>query len=241
MVDRRSIMVFVVAAAALDWSAGTASADTNAAMVTTPDVGTLTTVNPLLAPERPAAAKPAPTGNPLWGVPLSTLTVTRERPIFSPSRRPPAAPVIAAPPAPPRAAPPPVVLPPARPELAFVGAIAGDSEGFAIFIDSASKVVRLRIGQSRDGWVLKSVTGREATLQRDQQTAVFSLPAPTGFAPVTAGLPLDNAALPVSEPVAAPAGSAPVPSDEMVRPGPGANFAPFVPRHTPKDGTPDGL
>ena len=38
-----------------------------------------------------------PSGNPLWAIPLRALTVTRDRPIFSPSRRPPAAAVIAAP------------------------------------------------------------------------------------------------------------------------------------------------
>src|ERR1700678_4820686 len=35
------------------------------------------------APERPASA------NPLWALPLTTLSTTRERPIFSASRRPP--------------------------------------------------------------------------------------------------------------------------------------------------------
>src|SRR5438105_2534326 len=36
----------------------------------------------------PSAERPAdPTGNPLWAIPLSSLTATRERPIFLPSRR----------------------------------------------------------------------------------------------------------------------------------------------------------
>ena len=39
----------------------------------------------------PRAERPAdPTGNPLWAIPLSSLTATRERPIFLPSRRAPA-------------------------------------------------------------------------------------------------------------------------------------------------------
>src|SRR5215813_8008992 len=38
-----------------------------------------------------------PRGNPLWSIPVKTLAATRDRPIFSPSRRPPPAPVIAAP------------------------------------------------------------------------------------------------------------------------------------------------
>src|ERR1700721_2394532 len=41
-----------------------------------------------------AANPPAPQpGNPLWAVPFSSLTVTRERPLFSASRRPPPPPV----------------------------------------------------------------------------------------------------------------------------------------------------
>src|SRR5438045_3679915 len=31
----------------------------------------------------------AQSGNPLWTIPLASLTATRERPIFTPSRRPP--------------------------------------------------------------------------------------------------------------------------------------------------------
>src|ERR1700739_4453914 len=57
-----------------------------------------------LDPERPAVpiTQSAPTGNPLWGIPLRVLTATRERPLFSPSRRPPAPPAVAAPAPPPR-------------------------------------------------------------------------------------------------------------------------------------------
>ena len=50
-----------------------------------------------------------PSGNPLWAIPLSALTATRERPIFLPSRRAPApavagTPVVVAAPPPPVAA-----------------------------------------------------------------------------------------------------------------------------------------
>src|SRR5215831_17659551 len=46
----------------------------------------------------PVRTSPGPTtrGNPLWAVPLADLSATRERPIFSPSRRPPARPAVAA-------------------------------------------------------------------------------------------------------------------------------------------------
>jgi general secretion pathway protein N len=117
-------------------------------------------------------------GNPLWGIPLRSLTVTRERPLFTPSRRPPA-PAVAGPP-PVEAAPPPPPPPgPDRPQLTLVGAISGETEGIAIFIDDTTRdVVRLRTGESHSGWTLRSVKGREAALQKDQETVILALPAP---------------------------------------------------------------
>ncbi len=129
---------------------------------------------------------PASSANPLWAIPLTKLSDTRERPIFSPSRRPPptiaaAVPVQKAPP-PPR----PVRIEP--PQLALVGTISSDNQSFGIFIDQSSKAaLRLRIGEDYQGWKLQSVQGRDATLQRDQQTAVLSLAQPgTGAPPAVA-------------------------------------------------------
>jgi general secretion pathway protein N len=115
-------------------------------------------------------------GNPLWAVPLSSLTVTRERPLFSASRRPPPAPVAARPvvqaPAPPQPRP----SGPQRPSLSLVGTVAG-AEGIAIFIDQSNQsVVRLRTGEGHDGWVLRTVGPREVTLQNDRDTAILALP-----------------------------------------------------------------
>ena len=64
-------------------------------------------------------------GNPLWAIPLSTLTATRERPIFLPTRRPPS-PVIANTPIEPTR---PVAAPPPEqpPRFALVGAVTGDN------------------------------------------------------------------------------------------------------------------
>jgi general secretion pathway protein N len=128
------------------------------------------------APPRASERPSEPGGNPLWSIPLSNLTATRERPLFSPSRRatPPAvaAPVAAAPPPPPPSESD-------RPMLVLVGAIANDTEGFAVFLDQTSNnVVRLKVGQDHAGWVLRSVKGREATLQKNQQTTTLALPAP---------------------------------------------------------------
>jgi general secretion pathway protein N len=128
--------------------------------------------------QRPAQRPSEPAGNPLWSVPLSTLTATRERPLFSPARRAPA-PAVAGPVA---VAPPPSPAPPAepeRPQLVLVGAVASDTEGFAVFLDQATNsVVRLKTGQDHGGWVLRSVKGREATLTKDQLTTTLALPVP---------------------------------------------------------------
>jgi general secretion pathway protein N len=129
----------------------------------------------------PAAPPPPPehppSANPLWAIPLATLSNTRERPIFSASRRPPppaVAPVTVA-----KAPPPPKPPRVERPPLALVGTIAGGNESFAIFIDQASRAaLRLRIGEDFQGWRLRAVNGREVILERDRQTETLSLPQP---------------------------------------------------------------
>jgi general secretion pathway protein N len=106
--------------------------------------------------------------------PLANLAATRDRPIFSPSRRPP--PVIAAPAV--VAAPPPP-KPPSQPLLSLVGAITAGEDSIAIFLDETTKaVVRVKAGEQYGGWTLTAVQGREATLQRDELSAVLALPGP---------------------------------------------------------------
>jgi general secretion pathway protein N len=145
---------------------------------------------PTVPPEQRPAQRPSePAGNPLWSVPLSTLTATRERPLFSPARRAPAPAVagqvaVAPPP------PPPPSAEPERPQLVLVGAIASDTEGFAVFLDQATNsVVRLKVGQDHGGWVLRSVKGREATLQKDKQITTLALPVPGEVAETAPGRP----------------------------------------------------
>jgi general secretion pathway protein N len=129
---------------------------------------------------RTSDVAPAPTrsGNPLWAVPLSALTVTRERPLFSISRRPPPPPVVARPVVQVKPAPaPPPPRQPEQPRLSLVGTVAGD-EGIAIFVDQTNQtIVRLRTGEGHAGWVLRTVGGREVTLQSDRDTAILALPS----------------------------------------------------------------
>lgn len=112
-------------------------------------------------------------GNPLWAIPLKELSATRERPIFSPSRRPPAPAVAATP-----HVPPPARAPVAqRPQLSLVGTIAGDTQGFGIFLESSNnKVVRLKTGEAHQGWKLLEVRPRDIVLQKGDQTVTLSLP-----------------------------------------------------------------
>jgi general secretion pathway protein N len=129
-------------------------------------------------PAKPAEPERAKSGNPLWAIPLATLTTTRDRPIFSPSRRPPPAAVV---PAPVAVAPPPRPKPVKveRPQLALVGTIAGPEQSFGIFVDQTTKAaLRLRIGEEYHGWRLRAVASREVTLERDEQTTVLTLPPP---------------------------------------------------------------
>jgi hypothetical protein len=115
-------------------------------------------------------------GNPLWQVPLSSLSATRERPIFSPSRRPP--PIVNSPI---EASKPLVVAGPERPPLVLVGAIAGNDDGIAILLDQTTKVItRVKTGDSHAGWVLRTVKGREAMLEKDHQTTILTLPNAPG-------------------------------------------------------------
>jgi general secretion pathway protein N len=192
-------------------------------------------------PTRPTARAREPRGNPLWAIPLSALTATRERPLFLPSRRPPVAPAVAGPPVVVIAKP----VEDPRPELSLVGAVAGETEGFAIFIDLRSNaMVRLRTGQEHAGWTLSSVKGREAILAKDNETAAFVLPAPggNGFAPVPAvtgeSASADGAAVAVA---ATGQDAAAAPGGRIVMPKSAGDFAPFTPRSTPKNGESDGL
>jgi general secretion pathway protein N len=181
------------------------------------EVGAL---KPLAGQKRDAGKLPVG-GNPLWSVPLSVLTATQERPIFSASRRPPPR-AVAGPPIEPVAA---SVAKPAEPEvpaLALIGAVVGDRDAIAVFLDRTNqKIVRLRAGDSHAGWVLSSVQGREATLKKAEQTEVLTFQRLDG--PVSPMIP----------------GLAPTMPAAIA--GADGSYVPFVPRSTPKNGEPDGL
>jgi hypothetical protein len=185
-------------------------------------------------PQRVAArtpdAEPVPSaGNPLWVLPLKQLSITRERPVFSPSRRPPppTTPTLIAPVAVRQPVKP---AEPERPAVSLLGTIIGLDDRIGVFIESGTQnIVRLRVGDDHQGWVLRLIKAREVTLVKDrEQIAVLELPPPgeapalggmpgmgfipgTGGVPGTGGIPGIGGAIPAMGAIPAPAGGIPVP------------------------------
>jgi hypothetical protein len=171
------------------------------------------------APETVAAPTAAPatgsvppdaSANPLWAVPLSTLAATRNRPLFSPSRRPPT-PVVAN--TPHTLVAPPVAALPEHSNLLLVGTVAGGSDGIAVFVDSANRdTLRLHLGEGHNGWVLQTIDGRAVTLGKNDRSETLELPRPgaQAQAPTVSALPPQPRPPAVTAP--APSAAAPPPS-----------------------------
>jgi len=137
------------------------------------------------------AARPRVSANPLWAIPLSALTATRERPLFSPTRRAPApvvanAPVVAQP-------PPPAPAVVEHPDLILVGTVTGEAHDLAVFVEPAThKTVRLLAGQDHKGWILQAVEAKSATLHKGNRSETLVLPPPSAAAgptPLISALP----------------------------------------------------
>ena len=128
-------------------------------------------------PQKPSVGVTRSVGNVVLAVPLSKLSATRDRPIFSPSRRPP---------------PPPAMMPviakpverakpsePENPPLVLVGTVVGEDSGIAVLVEQATEnVVKLRVNESHQGWTLRSIQGREVTFQNDRKSSVLALAPP---------------------------------------------------------------
>jgi hypothetical protein len=138
---------------------------------TRPQPAPSTEDHPVVQNEQP------PSGNPLWGIPIKQLSATRDRPIFSPSRRPPPPPMVDPPVA---AVVRPTVKEPDRPQLSLLGTIVNGADGFGIFMDQTTKVpLRIRIGAAYQGWTLQTLQPGSVTLSKGQESAVLVFPKPT--------------------------------------------------------------
>jgi hypothetical protein len=218
--DGVSASMSAISNVALDDPADGARAGSPAVSNWTEPAATVVQVTaPLPAPAAPAAER-ALSANPLWGMPLAQFPATRERPIFTPSRRPPAptvAPVMA-----PKVVAVPKPKEPERPQLSLVGTIASDKEGFGIFLDQSSKsVIRLKVGEDFQGWKLRTVQGRETTLEKDEQVVTLVLPQP-GLGQVSTEVRLPSPSFPPSSspsssPAPPPAPPPPPPATQRMR------------------------
>jgi hypothetical protein len=122
----------------------------------------------------------ARSGNPLWTVPVSALSATRDRPLFSASRRPPtvALPVVAPRPQKQEALAPP---PPERPLLTLIGTIVSRQASVAMLQGSSAETIsRLRVGQENDGWRVQGIGLRSITVEKGPQSVELKLPRPNG-------------------------------------------------------------
>ena len=119
-----------------------------------------------------AATQSAPPANPLSAQPFEALSATRERPLFVPTRRPPA--------------PPPVIAvqrseipatPPAAPNVVLLGIIdENDGEGARALVRlGAGKPLRLRVGEEVAGWRVARIEGRRLVLTLAERSAEFTL------------------------------------------------------------------
>jgi hypothetical protein len=106
-------------------------------------------------------------GNPLQAQPLAGLSATRDRPLFSPDRRPPAPP-----PAPVAAAPPPPAPPP---DVTLLGVVVDRERAHAIVRSGSAKIERVQIGDDIGGWKVSQIEGRRLLLALDGREAAFTL------------------------------------------------------------------
>ena len=122
--------------------------------------------------KNPDLREPPLGGNPLWGIPISSLSAMRERPLFSASRRPPV------PPRPVAETPPPPSAEPEHPPFTLVGTAIGKTQNVAVILDQTTKnLVRLHFGEATSRWNLGSIDLRTMTVEKNNQAVALSLSA----------------------------------------------------------------
>ncbi|HEY2530472.1 MAG TPA: hypothetical protein VGJ20_21495 [Xanthobacteraceae bacterium] len=109
----------------------------------------------------------APPVSPLAAQPLDRMSSTRDRPLFSPTRRPQAPPPVVALPPPP---------PPPPPDVALLGVVMDGEDARAVVrTGPAAKIQRVGIGDDIAGWKVGQIEGRQLVLLLDGRTATFKM------------------------------------------------------------------
>lgn len=108
--------------------------------------------------------------NPLASVDAETMRSFIERPLFSPSRRPPGPPPTAL-------APPPVVVPePGAERLRLLGTLLGPFGASALILDTSSGVTSsMTQGETVSGWHIVAIEPAAVRLERGAQSTVLAL------------------------------------------------------------------
>lgn len=109
--------------------------------------------------------------NPVELQPLQQLSATRDKPLFSVTRRPPAKPV--APVA--RQEPPPP--PPPPPSVVVLGIVSENGDGHAAIraASKGDKVLRVRTGDDVSGWKVERIEPRRLVLKQGERSVDFAL------------------------------------------------------------------
>ncbi|MCA6120293.1 hypothetical protein J6500_00015 [Bradyrhizobium sp. WSM 1704] len=109
--------------------------------------------------------------NPVELQPLQQLSATKDKPLFSPTRRPPPKPV--APVA--RQEPPPPPAPP--PSVVVLGIVSENGGGRAAIrtAGTSDKVVRVRTGDDVDGWKVERIEPRRLVLTQGERSVDLAM------------------------------------------------------------------
>jgi general secretion pathway protein N len=138
----------------------------------------------LIASAVPAAAQqPPPEADSGVLPPLSQLSETRDRPLFSPMRRPPQMAPAPAPVAVPTVALAPAPPPPEKPPFTLVGAIVGGAQRVAVLQDAGTgALATAREGDVRGAWTIDEIGRRAIVVSMAERRVRLDLPAPSGVA-----------------------------------------------------------
>ncbi len=147
-----------------------------------------TPVSPALSSLLPALPSQASAAD------ISRFVATLDRPLFSPTRRPPIPPPPPAPPAPVPPPPPPDPLADVQLSGVFSGA---DGGGVILKVEGKNRLVR--VNEQIGAWTVKAINDRDVTFARGAETRVLKVerlraapppPSPIGSTPAAAGAPM---------------------------------------------------